>query len=376
MTVPGEPADPGPPLEPVAEPSAPSGNPALRTVFFVAMVTALLAGALGGALGYFAAANNSATAPGVGAAPLAKRPPDSVAGVVKETMPSLVTVLVRSGSKGGNGSGFVVSDDGYIVTNAHVATGAGADADIRVRFHDGTTAAAKFVASATASDIAVLKVDRDGLKPVTFGDSEQVAVGDPVIAVGAPLGLQDTVTTGVVSALDRPVTEDEENPSDAFAAIQTDAAINPGNSGGALLDGAGRVIGVNTAIYTLKSGADGAGSIGLGFAIPINHAKRVASEIIKSGSARETVLGVEVDPGYQNLDGGVKLKSVESGGPADKAGLRAGDIITSLNKRPLHRPIDLVALVRKYAPGDVVSLEYLRGGSKETAKATLSGATE
>ncbi|MQA24153.1 MAG: PDZ domain-containing protein [Micromonosporaceae bacterium] len=380
VTVPGRPADPGPPLEPLPEERPSGGGTApMRVVFLVVFITALLAGGLGGALGYVVAARSGggvATAPG-DVPPLAKRPPKSVAGVVQQVMPSLVTVIIRKGDRGGNGSGFVVSADGYIVTNAHVATGAGDDADITVRFHDGETARAELVAAAPNTDIAVLKVKRDDLAPVTFGDSDGVAVGDPVIAVGAPLGLQDTVTTGVVSALDRAVSGSEDDPADAFAAIQTDAAINPGNSGGALLDGAGRVIGVNTAIATLKRGEDDSGgNIGLGFAIPVNQAKRIATEIIKSGKARETVLGVQVDTGYQDANGGVKLASVDSGGPAGKAGLEKGDVVTRVNKRALYEAIDLVALVRKYAPGTVISLEYRRGGESRKARVTVAGSTE
>ncbi|MGH3739531.1 MAG: S1C family serine protease [Micromonosporaceae bacterium] len=284
-------------------------------------------------------------------------------------MPSLVTVLVRSGSKGGNGSGFVISDDGYVVTNEHVALGAGKDANLRVAFSDGSTATATVVGASKESDIAVLKVSRTGLKPVAFGNSDQVAVGDPVIAVGAPLGLQNTVTQGVVSALDRPVAGGEDDPS-VFAAIQTDAPINPGNSGGALLDGAGLVIGVNTAILTVGEKGS-AGSVGLGFAIPINQARRVASEIVKSGHARNPVIGAEVDNSYQNANGGVRLSKVVSGGPAEQAGLKSGDVLTRFSGRLLAEPIDLVALIRKHAPGTVIAVEYLRGGERQRTRITL-----
>jgi len=375
IPVPGVPADPGPPLEP--PPEQPAARPGLRMVFLVSVITALLAGALGGALGYVVAARNGvATLPGQAEVPpLAKRPPESVAGVVRETMPSLVTILIHNRSQDGNGSGFVISADGYVVTNEHVAMAGGRDADLRVVFSDGSTERAELVGASPESDIAVLKVARGGLTPVTFGDSDRVAVGDPVIAVGAPLGLQNTVTTGVVSALDRPVAGGRNDPS-VFAAIQTDAPINPGNSGGALLDGGGRVIGVNTAIYTVKSSDDGSGgSIGLGFAIPINQAKRVAAEIVKSGRARNPVIGAEIDTAYRSVVGGVKLAALESDGPAAKAGLKAGDVITKLNGRPLREPIDLVALIRKHAPGSVINVEYLRGGGRHAVRITL-GADE
>ncbi|MGH3715645.1 MAG: S1C family serine protease [Micromonosporaceae bacterium] len=373
VTVPGVPVDSGPPLEPVPEPPGRSDRPGLRMVLLVALFSALLAGGLGGALGYVAAARNGVGGqPGVDdPPPLAKRPPDSVAGVVKEAMPSLVTVTIRSGGKGGNGSGFVISADGYVVTNEHVALGAGRDADIQVVFSDGSKTKATVVGSSASSDIAVLKVARKGLTPITFGDSDKVAVGDPVIAVGAPMGLRDTVTTGVVSALDRAVAGGDDDPS-IFAAIQTDAPINPGNSGGALLDGAGRVIGVNTAIYTVKSGEqESGGSIGLGFAIPINQARRVATEIVQTGHARTPVIGAELDMGYKGGGGGVRLSTVEPGGPAADAGLKGGDIVTRFGGRTLTQAIDLVALIRKHAPGTVVSVEYLRGAEKHTARITL-----
>jgi putative serine protease PepD len=371
IRVPGVPADPGLPLERPPEQQAP--RPVLRLVFLVSLMTALLAGALGGALGYVAAARNGVgVLPGQGEVPpLAKRPPDSVAGVVQETMPSLVTILIHNRNQDGNGSGFVISNDGYVVTNEHVAMAGGPNADLRVVFSDGSTERAKLVGASAESDIAVLKVDRTGLPPVTFGDSDRVVVGDPVIAVGAPLGLQNTVTTGVVSAVDRPVAGGRNDPS-VFAAIQTDAPINPGNSGGALLDGGGRVIGVNTAIYTVKSSDDGTGgSIGLGFAIPVNQARRVAAEIVRTGHARNPVIGAEMDTGYSNLTGGVRLAKVDSGGPAAKAGLKAGDVVTKLNGRPLREPLDLVALIRKHAPGSVINVEYLRGSGRHAARITL-----
>ncbi|HEX2419780.1 MAG TPA: trypsin-like peptidase domain-containing protein [Micromonosporaceae bacterium] len=375
IRLPGVPADPGPALEPPPEPPTP--RPGLRLVFLVSLMTALLAGSLGGALGYVTAARNGISAlPGQGEVPpLAKRPPESVAGVVRETMPSLVTILIHNRSQDGNGSGFVISTDGHVVTNEHVAMAGGPKADLRVVFSDGSTERAKLVGASAESDIAVLKVDRTGLTPVTFGDSDRVVVGDPVIAVGAPLGLRNTVTTGVVSAVDRPVAGGRNDPS-VFAAIQTDAPINPGNSGGALLDGGGRVVGVNTAIYTVKPSDDGTGgSIGLGFAIPINQAKRVAAEIVRTGHARNPVIGAEMDTNYSTLSGGVRLAEVESGGPAAKGGLKAGDVVTKLNGQPLREPIDLVALIRKHAPGAVINMEYLRGSGRHTARITL-GADE
>jgi putative serine protease PepD len=224
------------------------------------------------------------------------------------------------------------------------------------------------------SDVAVLKVSRTGLTPVEFGNSDAVAVGDPVLAFGAPLALTNTVTSGIVSALDRPLQEGAPGQQVRYyAAIQTDAAINHGNSGGPLVDAAGRVIGVNSVIKSLASNDEDAGNIGLAFAIPINQAKRIAQEIIASGSARRTVIGAQVGGTTGSLGAaGVRVTSVQPGGPADGAGLKVGDVITKLDGHQVSEPGELIALVRKYAPGSVVTVEYRRGGSQETASVTLA----
>ncbi len=374
----------GPPLDPLPEP-VPSGGARRRPVgLAVIIVTALLAGALGGALGYLGAARTGGGSSVLGPSETDKpkaadRAPDSVSGVVKKVLPSVVTVLIHTDKVEGNGSGFVVSSSGYIITNNHVAA-AGSGGQLKVAFSDGTTANATVKGTDPESDLAVLKVDKSGLTPVKFGDSDRLAVGDPVIAIGAPLGLSNTVTAGIVSDLDRPVLTGKEAGSEAYmAAIQTDAAINPGNSGGPLLDGAGRVVGINSAILTLgDSSADGetkSGNIGLGFSIPVNQAKRVADDIIRTGKARRTVIGASLDSSYQSANGGVRLAKVTAGGPADKAGLRSGDVITRYDSHLLTAPTDLIAFIRKDAPGSVAPVEYQHSGASRSTTVTL-GATD
>jgi len=350
----------------------------LGLIFMVAVVTAVLAGALGGTLGYvFALRGGGAPTAlggnGNGSIPtLAGRPPDSVAGVVRKVLPSVVTIRVASGRGFGVGSGFVASSDGYVITNDHVVEGAASTAS--VMFSDGATALATIVGRDPESDIAVLKVQHDNLVPVEFGDSDAIAVGDPVLALGSPLALANTVTSGIVSAVDRPIQSGEPGEQVRYyAAIQTDAAVNQGNSGGPLVDSGGRVIGVNSVIKSLVSDQDEAGNIGLAFAVPINQAKRVAQEIIDTGKARRTVIGGQLDDNYRNPGGGVRLRGVDEAGPAAAAGLQAGDIVMKLDGHPVFEPVDLIALVRKYAPGSIVTVEYQRGGgSNQRASVTLA----
>jgi putative serine protease PepD len=363
-----------PELEPAPDPDA-TPRRGIGLIVLISVFSALLAGALGGALGYaFAVRGGTGSGTVLGAsatqAPaLAQRPPESLAGVAKRVMPSVVTIKAIAGTGMSIGSGFVASEDGYVITNDHVVTdGPGT---ITVTFDDGQNATGRLVGRDRESDIAVLKVSRTGLTAVTFGDSDAVAVGDPVLAFGSPLALANTVTSGIVSALDRPLQEGSPGQQVRYyAAIQTDAAINHGNSGGPLVDAGGRVIGVNSVIKSLASDDQDAGNIGLAFAIPINQAKRVAQEIIDSGSARRTVIGAQV--GGAAGGAGVRVTSVESNGPAAAAGLRVGDVITMLDRHPVSEPSDLIALVRKYAPGSVVNVEYRRGGDRQSASVTLA----
>jgi putative serine protease PepD len=352
----------------------------LAPVMLVAIVVALVAGLVGGALGYVVADRTDGSSFSLGdsssgTAPLAERPPMSVAGIVRRVQPSVVTVVIRSSQGNGNGSGFVISPEGYILTNNHVAAPAAAGGTLRVAFSDGSSAPATIVGRDPGSDVAVLKIQKADLKPVTFGDSDKIAIGDPTIAFGSPLGLADTVTSGIVSAIDRPVRTGPEGGGNAdnayLAAIQTDAAINPGNSGGPLVDGAGRVIGINSAIAALPSqGSSTGGNIGIGFAIPINQAKRLAEEIIATKRARTTVIGAMVNL-TDDTSAGARLNTVTANGPAAGAGLKPGDVITRFANRPIEDGVALIALIRKQAPGSKVGITYTRAGKTSTTTVTL-----
>jgi putative serine protease PepD len=353
------------------------GRVGLGLVLMVSIVTALLAGALGGTLGYVFASGGGGGQGGtqLGAtAPLQQRPPGTLASLIDKVLPSVVTIEVRIGNGGSLGSGFVVSDDGYVITNNHVVQGATGNAI--VRFADGVTTSASIVGSDPESDVSVLKIDKTGLpadkvKPIEFGDSDQVHVGDPVVAIGSPLRLYSTATYGIVSYIDRPIHNNEGGIDRYYAAIQTDASVNQGNSGGPLFDGAGKVIGINSIIGTPDSQSN-SGNVGLAFSIPINQAKRNAQEIIESGKARRTVLGAEFDGQYRDAAGGAKVTSVVAGGPAAAAGLKAGDLVMAINQRPIEEAADATALVRKYAPGTIVQLDLVRGGSRQKVSVTLA----
>jgi putative serine protease PepD len=362
-----------PPLEPAAGASGDGPRRGLGLVLLVSVITALLAGALGGTLGFVFASRGgvgTTTRLGTGGSGLTQRAPDSLAGVAKKVLPSVITVKVRGGGGTNIGSGFIVSSDGYAITNDHVV--AGATGPVQVTFSDGNTVAAKIVGSEQESDVAVLKLEADKLTPVEFGDSDSVQVGDPVLAIGSPLALANTVTYGIVSALDRPLEQgDASSTKRYYAAIQTDAAINHGNSGGPLVDAGGRVIGINAAIRSLATDQEQAGNVGLAFAIPINQAKRLAQDIIDHGKARRTVIGAELDNSAVPT-GGVRLSTVEAGGPAANAGLKAGDVLTRIGGHALEEPGDLIAMVRKYAPGTGVAVEYVRDGAKHNAQVVLA----
>nr|BFE67654.1 hypothetical protein GCM10020092_009550 [Actinoplanes digitatis] len=304
--MPTAPVSTGPQPEPVADPNAPRRS--LAPIMLICLVTALLAGGLGGTLGYvFATHSGVGGGTQLGGAPLAapsaaQRPPDSMAGVADQVMPSVVTVRVT----GAIGSGFVVSPDGYVITNDHVVEGS--DGTMSVSFSDGSSTSATVVGRDPESDIAVIKVAKKNLTVVRLGDSDSIAVGDPVLAFGSPLALVNTVTQGIVSALDRTIQAgDPGGTVRYYAAIQTDAAVNQGNSGGPLVDAAGRVVGVNSVIRSVGGSDTEAGNIGLAFAIPINQAKRVAKDIIDFGKARRTVIGAEVSTsGAERVDGRVR----------------------------------------------------------------------
>jgi len=300
------------------------------------------------------------------------REPGSINAIVTAVMPSVVSIQVDGSSESGSGSGFALRPDGYILTNNHVVDLAASGGDITVVFSDGTKADGTIVGRNKEYDLAVVKVDRTDLAPLALGDSDQVLVGDLVVAIGAPLGLDGTVTSGIVSAKDRPVTAGGTEDMAYINAIQTDAAINPGNSGGPLLDGAGRVIGINSAIATLAYGGE-AGNIGLGFAIPSNSARRIAEELIATGDSSTPIIGVSLDLAYEGE--GARVSEVNSGGPSQAAGIEPGDIITRLDDRSIDDSTELVVAIRSYDPGDKVTLQVQRGGKAKTVEVTLGSAS-
>jgi S1-C subfamily serine protease len=297
----------------------------------------------------------------------------------------VVTIYVSSGSNSGSGSGVVLTDDGYVLTNNHVVTLEGnGTGTVQVRTADGTLYDATVVGTDPSSDLAVVKLDgASGLTPATFANSDKVQVGDVAVAIGAPLGLSNTVTDGIVSATGRAVeTGSTQDDSTVIDAIQTDAAINPGNSGGALVNGAGEVIGINSAIATVAAGAPGtqsqSGNIGVGFAIPANTAERIAKELIANGKATHAFLGVSTQTAADDQNSGVgngaEIVSVEPDTAASKAGLKAGDVVTAVGDRPVSTSTELTAAVRSKAPGDTVTLTVRRGSDSSTVEVTLGSA--
>ncbi|MGV9324745.1 trypsin-like peptidase domain-containing protein [Streptosporangium sandarakinum] len=380
-----------PPPGPQMGGAVPGGRrgPRTGTLVILAVVIALLASTLG-SLGTYLLTRSSASGTdpsfSLGKPPngSSARPPDSIAGVAARVLPSVVSLAVSGGSGANTGSGFLIKG-GYVVTNNHVVAGAANGGEIQIQFSNRKSTPARIVGRDPESDLAVVKPDDTfGAPQATLGNSENVVVGDPVVAIGSPLGLTGTVTSGIVSSLNRTVQAGEENSSDTtwFSAIQTDAAINPGNSGGPLVNANGEVIGVNSAIATLGRSLGGqSGSIGLGFAIPVNHARRVAEELISTGVAKKSRIGVTIDQTYQGA--GVRIASeaergaqpVEPNGPADKAGLKPGDIIMEVDGTVLQDGSELIAVIRNKAPGEKVTVKYQRGGREKTAVVTIGTAT-
>jgi putative serine protease PepD len=341
-----------------------------------AAAIALVAGGLGGGLGYVLADradNNEVSGVNVslGAPPSeqVQRPPESIAGIAEAVLPSVVSIQAGRAT----GSGFVIQSAGYILTNNHVVEAAApGGGDVAVQFQDGKIEKASIVGRSLSYDLAVVKADRTGLKVATLGNSDEIVVGDPAVAVGSPLGLAGTVTSGIVSALNRPVTAGEQGIESFVSAIQTDAAINPGNSGGPLADGAGRVIGVNSSIATLGSGSEG--NIGLGFAIPINQASRVAAQLIKDGVATYPILGVRPNP--DSPVNGAEVGEVTRGAPAEGAGIEPGDVITAVDGSPVNDARELIVQIRAKAPGREVKIKFERGGDEREVTVRLGAQQE
>jgi len=405
---PGQPGDPwsrhdiptGPPGPPptTSGPSMPPPGPPRRrrpvALVAGALAAMLVAGGVGGAVGYEAASSNDGTssvlssAPsGSGTAPSSPAPAGSVEQVADTVLPSVVQLEGPSGE----GSGVVISADGLILTNAHVleagqaaqqqsplgqtpeSGGAtGAPQGLSAVFQNGNRAPVQVVGTDPSADLAVVRAQGvSGLTPATLGDSSQLRVGQEVVAVGSPLGLSGTVTTGIVSALQRPVASGgaQSGQATVLDAIQTDAAINPGNSGGALVDMQGRVVGITSAIASLGQSQGGqSGSIGLGFAIPVDQAARIGNELVSQGFANRAVLGVGVSEG---ADGAV-LGQITPGGPAAAAGLTQGDVVTRLDDRVIPDADSLVAAIRSQQPGAQVTLTVTSpGGEPRPVPVTL-----
>ncbi|MEU9199173.1 trypsin-like peptidase domain-containing protein [Streptomyces sp. NPDC048332] len=388
----------GAPRQPlITQPGPPLGLEGRRqgrrgTVLVGALLLALVAGGIGGGIGAYIERNGGFTAVelpqdernGGG------RAPDSVAGIAASALPSVVTLHVSGTTESGTGTGFVLDDRGHILTNNHVVAPAGSAGEITVTFSGGETASAEIVGTDSGYDLAVVKVSGvSGLKPLPLGNSDNVQVGDPVVAIGAPFDLSNTVTSGIISAKDRPITAGGEKGDGSdisyVDALQTDAPINPGNSGGPLVDTDAHVIGINSAIRAADSGSttEGgqAGSIGLGFAIPINQGKRVAEELINTGKATHPVIGVSLDMKYTGdgakvgTEGADGKSSVTEGGPGAKAGIRPGDVITEVDGRRVHSGEELIVKIRSHRPGDRLELKLTRGGKDLSMTLTLGSAT-
>ncbi|WP_069815701.1 S1C family serine protease [Streptomyces sp. TP-A0874] len=385
-------AAPTPPTPP-GDTGGPGGAPKRKRrrsgLLAGAVALALLSGMVGGVVGIYLERHA-----GVGGVRLSQaapeptdRDPESIAGIANAALPGVVTLHVNGGGKQGTGTGFVLDEKGHILTNNHVVEPAGSSGRVSVTFSGGETARAEVVGRDSGYDLAVVKVSGvSGLRPLVLGNSDSVQVGDSVVAIGAPFELEGTVTSGIISAKERPITAggEEGDGSDIsyVDALQTDAPINPGNSGGPLMDSKARVIGINSAIRA----ADGdsrfggqSGSIGLGFAIPINQGRRVAEELINTGKASHPVIGVTLDMRYTGDGARVAeddgdTPAVVRDGPADQAGVRSGDVITEVDGERVHSGEELIVKIRSHRPGDDLELTLRRSGKERTVGLTLGTA--
>jgi len=300
----------------------------------------------------------------------------SIKDIAKKVLPTVVSISVSSTTGSGTGSGSIVQSDAtksYIVTNNHVIDDAVSGGKVTVEFQDGTELTATIKGRDIAYDLAVLEISKGNLPTISTGDSSKVLIGDLSVAIGSPLGLSGTVTSGIISALNRPVLAGSTNQASYIDALQTDAAVNPGNSGGPLVNGQGEMIGVNSAIASLgASSAVTTGNIGLGFAIPINQAMRVVNEIIKSGKSTRPLLGVEFDRQY---NGNGKILGLVKDGAAEKAGIPVNSVIKSIDGFVIKSDIDAVVRIRSYAPNSTVSITVeLPSGELKTFSVTLGSA--
>jgi putative serine protease PepD len=356
----------------------PTGSRLAGWVWPVVAATALVVGLLGGALsgalvsGTVGGARGPSVFEGEQAAPAPLEPENgSVAAVAQALLPSTVQIIARGGAGTGTGSGFVVDRQGHVITNNHVVSGAAEnDGPIQVIDHAGRRHAASIVGRSATYDIAVLDVEgAEELEPAALGSSKSMNVGETVVALGSPLGLSSTVTSGIVSALDRPVTTGDSEESSFINAVQTDAAINPGNSGGPLVNLRGEVVGVNSAIATVGGFASKAGNIGVGFAIPMEQVKVTASQIVRTGEAKYPVIGAEVNTGSRA--NGAEIVKVPEGTPAALGGLEEGDIVVAVDDKAVSDGIGLIVAIRSHQPGETIRLTVRRDGSEETVEVTL-----
>ncbi|HEY0813072.1 MAG TPA: trypsin-like peptidase domain-containing protein [Pseudonocardia sp.] len=366
------------------EPVPSSPDQAGRWRFWAGLALAVvLGGIVGGALVAVVTRGNSPAAASTAAAP-AGASVCSATDVADKTLPTVVTISASNGQSGGTGSGEIIRGDGYILTNNHVISVAANGGHVSVVFSDGHSAPATITGRDPKADLAVIKIDGQPPLPVIpFGSSKDVVVGQPVVALGAPLGLSNTVTSGIVSALDRTVEVPGDNGQTALlvSALQTDAAINPGNSGGALVNCAAQLVGVPAAGASIPEpgvgGGGSSGSIGLGFAIPVDLAKSISDEIIATGTVTHSYFGLvaaTLPPAVATANGqqgGIFVTSVVPGGPAATTGLRAGDVITAIDGQPATSTQDLAAVTLSKKPGETVKLDYIRDGRSQTATVTL-----
>ncbi|MCW2766613.1 MAG: peptidase and chymotrypsin/Hap [Nocardioides sp.] len=382
-----------PPVGPPATPlSQPQPRPRGRTAFAASVVAASLlvggASGVGGAAAWTSshqdATTSSTVTSGASTSPVVNTPaaptvPGSVEQVAKDVLPSVVKITVTGAQQAGSGSGIILSADGQILTNNHVVEIAGSSGTITVSFNDGSNAKAKVLGTDPLTDTAVIQAENvSGLTPATIGQSSNLQVGQAVVAIGSPFGLDSTVTSGIVSALDRPVDvgTDGQGNSTVYPAIQTDAAINPGNSGGPLVDMNGHVVGIDSAIQsTSSSTSQQSGSIGLGFAIPIDEVMPIIQQMINGQTPTHARLGITVSDVSTGsgaaVTEGAKVQNVSSGSTAQSAGIAVGDVITKVDDHLITGADSLVATIRSYRPNDRVTVTYEHGGQTKTADLTL-----
>ena len=346
-----------------------------QVTWYMALAMSLIAGLVGALVGKVAFDNSPHL---VTSNKVIDRAPNSISGIAAKVSPSVVEIDSTTSTGTDTGTGFFIESNGYIMTNNHVIEAAVLDkSKITVKLSNNREYTATVVGRDTSYDLAILKIDVTGAPALVLGNSDNVQVGDPVIAIGSPLGLQGTVTSGIISAKNRPVTTSSDNTAGESAfidALQTDAAINPGNSGGPLVDATGAVIGVNSAIASLGNSISGQpGSIGLGFAIPINQAKKQANQLIKTGTSHYPIVGMSLDSNFAGP--GAKIANISTailaGGPAEKAGLKAGDIILAIDGQNIETANDLIVAIRAHSIGDSVTLKYQRGSVTKSVQLTL-----